>query len=467
MQWVVFVLVFKVSLFSYFALQHYRHWDQDKLVNGLAVVTGDTFGYYISATNFAEGKGYDNFCRMPGILPLYAPVAALLGEDIGKVWMVFCQLILSIISIFILAQWANDVFKLKLIYPITLVLYTISSFTSVLDHLLMADSLSISFFIFSLYFLKKGLDSGVSRFIFFAGVFLAWSVFLRQIMLVVYPVVALLIVFKFDKNWKQLIASGFIFIIPLVLALGAWSQYTFTQSGRRLILAAPVQECYSTYTLQYQEASGLLIDMGFGEPFWTEGSVPKWFFRDEKNAPVPIISDRHFHAAFTLDSLISLRNEYRDFAIQTDTEKQKTSAQLLEKIRSCRLDYRANHVFDYYVLNKLRHVRVFLFPLRLENFPGPAFNEMNFLGKALKFFYLLFFSVVAPLGIFALLLVWRRSDNEVRVWTLFPFTIFIALAPVLGFVEQRYFAPIYPLCVVGCALLMSRLLSKFSVDSSK
>jgi hypothetical protein len=453
------VAVFKLLMFVYFSVQYYSYWEPERVVNFFAIETGDSFGYYNPATELALGKGYENLCRMPGVVPLYTPVAAIIGEQNAKVWMVFCQFVLSVISILILAKWARDIFKTKLVFELTLLLYTLSSFTSVFDHLMMADSLSISFFIFSLFFLNKGLSQSYWKYFLYAGIFLAWSVFLRQIMLVVYPVVGLLILVNYKGSWKKIVSYGLIAITPLVLSIGIWSQHTLKISGKRIFLAIPVEDCYSTYTKEYQEAAGLLIDMGYGEPFWTEGSLPQWFFRSDSSALLPELPERHFDQAFSKETLILLRKNYRELSQLPEEMRQLAADRLTSYIKQLRAAYKQNHQLDYYLINKLRHARVFLVPLRLENFPGPAFHEMSIFQKGIKFFYLLMFSVVAPVGLLALLLC-RKQNWVERIWILFPFAIFIALALVLGFVEQRYFAPIYPFCVVGTGVLIAQVFKK-------
>lgn len=450
----------KMIMFIYFAFQYYYYWEAEKVVNTFAIETGDTFGYYRPATDLANGMGYENLCRMPGVVPLYTPVAALVGEGNAKVWMVFCQLALSILSIFILAQWAQDIFKTKLIFELTLILYTLSSFTSVFDHLMMADSLSISFFIFSLYFLNKGITGERWRFFLFAGIFLAWSVFLRQIMLVVYPVAGLLVLHHFKSEIKKMALFGGFILVPLLISIALWSQHTLNVSGKRIFLAIPVEECYATYTKEYQAAAGLLIDMGYGEPFWTEGSMPQWFFRSDSAAKIPQIPSRHFDNDFSKNDLVNIRNEYRAFARLTAAQRTESGDSLRNKIERYRSEYKSNHWLDYYVINKLRHARVFLMPLKIENIPGPAFHEMSLMQKVVKLFYLLLFSFVAPFGILALSYLFFKMQWSQRIWIMFPLSIFITLTFILGFIEQRYFAPIYPFCVVGLGALLAILLKR-------
>jgi len=463
-QWIASVVIFKVLMFVYFAFQYYYYWESERIVNGIAIETGDTFGYYRPATDLANGLKYENLCRMPGVVPLYTPVAALVGEQNAKVWMVFCQLILSIISIFILAQWAQDIFKGKFIFELILILYTLSSFTSVFDHLMMADSLSISFFIFFLYFLNKGIGLEKWKFFLFAGAFLAWSVFLRQIMLVVYPIAGLLMLHHFKAELKKMLLFGGLIVAPLVIAIGLWSQHTLGVSGRRIFLAIPVEECYSTYTKEYQAAAGLLIDMGYGEPFWTEGSLPQWFFRSDSTAKIPQIPNRHFDDLFSKKDLIELRNEYRAFARLSSKQRSEAGDHLRNEIEKTRTEYKHNHKLDYYVLNKLRHARIFLMPLKLENIPGPSFQDMSMFQKSVKLFYLLFFSIIAPLGLLVLTYLLFKLTWSQRIWIMFPLSIFITLTFVLGFVEQRYFAPIYPFCIVGLSVVVSNLLKRTEVS---
>lgn len=459
-QWIWIIASIKLVLFTYYAVQFHNYWDSDMLVGDVGVTTGDSTGYYSPAKSFATGEGYNSVCRMPGVVPIYALFAVFLDHYSALVSVVFVQLLLSIFSVYLLGSFASSVFKSKYIFQLVTLLYAMSTFVSIFDHMLMSDSLSNSFFIFSIFYLNTSFEKYSWKRLLISGFFLAWAVFLRQIFLVVYPAIAFLLVIHYRNLWRQWFFGGLIFIAPLVISIGLWSQYTLKIAGKRIYLTAPIEDCFSTYTLQYQELSGLLIDMGYGEPFWTEGSLPQWMIRSKTNAKAPSISTRHFNSAFNADSLNILRNQYHAFLNSEGLTREELGKSFLDKVMFYRKTYRNENKWDYYVLNRLRHVQVFLFPMRLDNLPGPAFSQMNIFQKAIKLFYSLFFFIVAPLGLISLFWIFIKRPMREGSWSTIPLLLFATLAVVLGFVEQRYFVPIYPFCIIGVSVLISHILTR-------
>lgn len=445
--WLPVVFVIKAVLFAYFGGQFYGHWEPALLTKGIAVSTGDSPGYYNPAEHFVQGEGYDSACRMPALVPLYAPFSFLLGADNAKVAMVVLQFLLSVISVIALGRWAQFLWKKPYVFQGVVLLYSISSFVSIWDHYLMSDSFSTSFFIFSLYFLSRHFEKESYRFVFLSGLFLAWAVFFRQVFLIAYPAVALLLFFGEKKNFTAFFKSGLAFIFPLTLAVGMWSQYTKVKTGERIWLVAPLENCFATYTGEYQALAGFMIDMGYGEPFWTEGSLPQWMLRSRENMPMPPVPERHFTSVCNADSLVLLREQYRMF-IRSSGAQQDSIGQIIQsRVKLYREVYKSEHPLNFYFLNRLRHAKIFLLPMRVDNLPGPSYPEMNPLEKAVKIFYIFLFGVVVIFGVIAMILQMRKSVR-IALWYLIPFSIFIALALVLGYVEQRYFVPVYPLMVV-------------------
>lgn len=447
-------------MFSYFAFEFYHHRDASAMINGIAATTGDSPGYYNPAEAVAKGLGYNSTCRMPAFVPLYSPMSWILGEVNAKISMVFLQLIFSILSVIALGRWAQLLIQKPFVFQWTVVLYSLSSFVSIWDHYLMSDSFSTSFFIFSLYFLQKYFTDRKLWQLLLAGVLLAWCVFFRQIFLVVYPAFAIILFLMEERKWMRFIRTGVLFIAPLLIAILSWSAYTRARTGAAVILVSPLEECFNTYTKEYQALTGLLIDMGYGEPFWEDGSVPQWMLRSKKELPMPPIPERHFTSICSVDSLKALREDYRLFNSLSPQERDSIGQVILNKAERFSQAYKEENKINYYLLNRLRHVRVFLLPLKVDNLPGPAYAEMNALEKLVKLFYLGLFTLVTVIGSVAMVVMMRRN-RIVAVWFAPAAFIFIALTLVLGYVEQRYMVPLYPMFLVCFAVALSSAFRKF------
>ncbi|MEZ4799695.1 MAG: hypothetical protein R2809_07965 [Flavobacteriales bacterium] len=462
--WKVLGLIFivKTLIFIFFNAEFQDNWDKNMLSGNLAVTTGDTRSYYRASENFAEQGVYNSNCRMPGVTPIYAPLHWLFGADMAKDAIVILQLIISIISVLVLGKLAWKWTGSRVVFFLTIVLYTLSTFVSIWDHFLMADSFSTSFFIFSVYYLWKGLKNYNWYFVLLSGFFLAWAVFFRQILLVVYPIIALLILIENYRTWKTMIINGILFILPLIVSIGLWVNYQNRHLESSYFLVRPVNECYATYTPEFQGLSSFLIHLGYGEPFWEKGSVVKWMMVYNEKDAVPPISDRHFNSEMNLDSLKVLRDEYHLFQ-QEDNEviKESIGTSLLDRIDRYETAYKSHNKLGYYLLNRLRLFRLFVVPLQVDNLPLPALHNMSFIEKATKLFYLVLFTLVALVGLLAVIQDMFFVKSNYRWWWLVPISVLVTLSLILGFVEQRYFVPIYPFLLIGLSIFVARFFKKF------
>lgn len=462
--WKVLGLIFivKIFIFIFFNAEFHHNWDQKMLSGQFAVATGDTKSYYGAAENFAEQGIYNSNCRMPGVVPIYTPLHWLFGAESAKDAIVFLQLIISIISVLVLGKLSWKWTGSRVVFLFTIILYALSSFVSIWDHFLMADSFSTSFFIFSVYYLWKGLKNYNWFFVFLSGLFLAWAVFFRQIFLVVYPIIALLIFIENYRTWKTMIINGVLFIMPLMVSIGLWVVHQNRHLENSYFLVRPVSECYSTYTPEYQSLSLFMIHLGYGEPFWEKGSVVRWMMVYNDKDEVPPIPERHFNSEMNLDSLKVLRDEYHMYQ-QEDDEliKESIGNSLRSRINRYEAAYQEHNKLGYYVLNRLRLFRLFVVPMQVDNLPLPALHQMNILEKAAKLFYLVLFSIVALVGLLAVIQDLFFVKSNYRWWWLVPISVLVTLSLILGFVEQRYFVPIYPFLLIGLSIFVARFFKKF------
>jgi hypothetical protein len=150
-KWFFMALTIKGCLFLLFALNFIQNWPAKWITNSIFIASGDTIGYYEPVEAFANGYGYNTFCRMPGLLPIYAPLYFLFGGIWGKTLVIVLQFLLSSLSVYFLARTAELIFNNNRIFYISFFLYAFSSFVSIWDHYGYSDSFSTSLLIFSFY----------------------------------------------------------------------------------------------------------------------------------------------------------------------------------------------------------------------------------------------------------------------------------------------------------------------------
>jgi hypothetical protein len=110
--------------------------------------------------------------------------------------------------------------------------------------------------------------------------------------------------------------------------------------------------------------------------------------------------------------------------------------------------YRKERKLDFYVVNRFRQLRMFLFPTRLDNMPGPAFAQMNVLQKGVKLGYYALFVLINLFGVLATVFAFFKQGKNALFWLALPWSFIVPLAVLLGYTEQRYYVPVYPFMLV-------------------
>jgi hypothetical protein len=445
--WITVAFAIKLPLFLFFAWQYRQNWDPARIVNGWFVESGDTFGYYDPAESYVNGHGYSSVCRMPGILPIYTVLRWMMDAPQAKVMIIFLQFICSTLSVYFLARTAKLLFGGERIFVITFFLYAVSSFVSIWDNVGYADSFSASFLIFSLYILFRWRDSPHSGiYLILSGIFLTWSVFFRPLHGLFFPLLGLI----YLSHTRQIVRSAgrlFLFGLPLVLALSVWTYKNYKRSGTIILLQGKMDSCFPGITKELLSINELIIALGGDIQPWARNSAGEWFYNLKSH-------DRDFDlpereqttTAFNYDSLKRLRNSY--YTIQLDTVSPEKKALLRKDIVRKSLVYAASvkkeTPFRYYILNRLSIVRHLIFRPRLDNLPFPALQNMQWYHKIIKGGYFLLLCLVVAGGLAGgVLALWRRNPFPVV-----PFTVILVLGMVLGYAEQRYLVPVYPLFVM-------------------
>lgn len=448
-RWTAIVLFIKAVLFAYFFTQFRAYTDESWIVSEVAVKTGDTFGYIDPAEDFVQGNGYTSFCRMPGFLPVYAPLSYIFGQSGAFVGVVVFQFFTSVLSVLLLASIAARWIRAEWTFGAVALLYSLSSFVSIWDHYLMSDSFSTSFMIFSLYLLIRFVDSGSWRALVWSGFFLAWTIFFRQVSLVLVPVYAMLIWWYWPHSWFKRGFALVVFSLPLVLSIGAWTYYNFKKSERFIPLIASVGECYSTYTPQLLAIDKMIIDWGEDYLRWSQGSLAHWYLWEPwENRPIHI-PERLLTSQCNLDSLYTLRANYVIFLQDSNlVARERAGAKVLASVERFSTAYKQEKKFDFYITNRFRQLRMFLFPSRLDNMPGPAFGAMNVLQKGVKLGYYALFLLINLCGVLATVLALYKQRQHALFWLALPWSFIVPLAVLLGYTEQRYFVPVYPFMLI-------------------
>lgn len=453
-KWLGIAFAIKLVMFIYFAINFYKNTPADLVSNFIFIYSGDTTGYYEPMDSFVNGHGYDSYCRMPGMLPIYYVLSLFFSAMWAKTFMIVLQFITSTISVYVLALVAKMVFKKDRIFYITFFLYALSSFVTIWDHKGYADSFSTTFLIFSFYYLLRSKDKSRYTSLLLSGIFITWAVFIRPIVGIVIPIYVLFYLFDL-KNIKQTITSGLVFSLPVVLFLFLWAQRNYSQTGRIIILQGPLSECFPGLTPELLSIRDLIVSWGGDTQPWAKGSDGEWFL-SKKGAAAEPESKNIYTKAYNLDSLIKLREFFNlTFADSIpDADRNAFKNYVNTKTKLYVDSYRDEHGAKYHFTNKLLLIKRFMFPSRLDGLPFPKLSEMSLVQKAIKGGYLLLLLLVSVFGMIGTVISLSRKI----FLPVLPWAFILILSVGMGYVEQRYYIPVYTFFVILSAVALDYFL---------
>lgn len=453
----IFALIaFKCLLFSYLFLQYKNYW-QAGPVEGLAVHAGDTSGYFVPAESLAQGAGYSSVCRMPAFVPIYSWFSAIFNPFAAYQFVVILQFILSICSVIWVARIAGHLAQNKRAYFLVGIIYASSLLIAVWEPMLLSDSFGNSFLILAFYLALRFKEEQKLQFIFWTSLFLTWSIFFRQIHVLFIPVLYFLMLKK-ELFWK----ISLLFALPFSLAFGTWTSYNYSKTKRFIPLVDSFSSCYGYMPEQLVAIRDLVIAWGEDCQPWVPNSASNYLIAKDGCTQSPL-SDRHYTTVYGAVEMRQLKEDYHLFYYDLEgAAKDSVGSVILAKAKTYREAYVREHPSDFYVVNRFRLMKQFLFPARIDNIPGPAFASMNFIQKGVKVGSYLLLLMVNGLALLLIIPVLRKEFRS-RWWVLSGWGLFVVLGGVLGFIEQRYLVPCYFFFMIIVAVGISSWKFKRSV----
>ena len=452
-KWFLFILAAKLLWLLLFTALRNPQWNPILAVGTIGLYGGDTQTYYYPLEQLIASGEYYGMCRMPGVLPIYLPLRMILSEVNAQQAIVVLQVIFDSISTLLLAILAARLFGNRKAFHATILLSCVTTFIALRTVYLLSDSFCISALIAAFFFLSSYFQSHRKSLLLYAGLFLAWAIFLRQITLLAAPTMGIMVLTHHWKDGKKILQAGFMLALPLVLSLSVWTLRNHITYGRTIVFVAPLNECMYNLTPELGAVRNLIITMGEDFQPWSKGGGAYWFFDQPLNdrSPSPF-HEHHFTAGMKQEELLGLRSDYRTLADPSLSKSTHDSLQqsVVQRANTYSAAYQNEHVWDYRVGNKIRFARLFLFPGRIDDIPFPAVDKMNFLQKGIKAWSLVSLWILHALALLvaAWWLIQRR--REFLLWALLPFS-FIAVLSYLGYIEQRYLATSFPFFILMIA----------------
>jgi hypothetical protein len=374
---------------------------------------------------------------MPAFVPIYSWFSALFNPYAAYQFVVVLQFLLGVCSVVWVARIAGHLAQNKSAYYIAGIIYASSLLIAVWDAMLLSDSLGNSFLVLGFYLAIRFKNEMNWKLVFWSSLFLTWSIFFRQIHVLFIPVLYFLMLKK-----EVFFKSSLLFAIPILLAFGSWTAYNYSKTNRFIPLVDSFSSCYGYMPEQLVAIRDLVIAWGEDCQPWVPNSASNYLIAKDGCTSSPL-NERHYTTAYGAAEMKQLKEDYHRFYYDLQgTQKDSLGNEILSRARKYKQVYAHEHPSDYYILNRFRLMKQFLFPARIDNIPGPAFAQMNIIQKGVKVGSYALLLLVNALALVLFIPVILKDLNN-RWWFITGWLLFFVLGGVLGFIEQRYLVPCY------------------------
>jgi hypothetical protein len=479
-----YALIIKGLFFLLFAFLFNKNAGEDDNINFIFAFSNDYGSYIEPSVNLVDhGEYYENYSehgvpkklyahKMPGMMPVFAPLYAFFGFRWGLTVLVLIQYVIDALCCVLLAKTAMRILRDSRVFFITFFLYTFSSIVSVTSHFALSESLCTAFSIISLYFMTEGKTK--QNFL-FGGIFATCSVFLRPTSILLFVFLPLLIKPEAsDKSWVKKILMNksniLIFLLPFIVAESAWILRNYKTLNRFIPYDICIENAAPKGTLSVLE---LVKAIGGDLQSWNPDSEMRWFsipgsdnydINYANSYPFPPYVEK---GGISLDELKNLRNHYYRYLDSTTTIqenfKEEKRLELLSK--SLALKFKSNAPWSYYLFAPLRTFKTLLFIKRPCGF---SFRSNGLLEKLVRGWHFICYYIPLLLFIFGLVWVFFKKNRNSMILFLMCFLHMLLYGFIFRYSENRYLVPIYPYLVIiasGSILVIKSWINRFNGSS--
>ena len=491
--WIGFGILTKTILYFYLSFASINHYSSQSLYT-------ETFGtkaFILPIENFLRSGSYiedfrettSQYIRMPGYGGIYLAFRFFTDTHTAKNLLVLLQIVLSGVSIYYLSLTAYRICPRKLTFYFCFVLYASSAFVSMYDGYLLSESLSVSTLIFSVYLIAEVLSgtlfgrSALMK-LFCAGIWLTISVFMRPAAAPLFLLFIPFIVFRLKGiGWKIRAISLFGFIGIFCIAEISWITRNFRISGRIVpfqynswlhTTGNTVKDVeYHAYQwiqavgessifYEYNTLSAWLFDSGFANatyqpPLRTTTSA---YNSDSlKVLKAKFLTYRDTYGIFSSDISIHQANPSGKFFEKGSRDNQQAALELNQTFSRYTDSYRTERPMDYYVINRFRLLKTFLFHSGTGNYPLKSFAEMKQNKDVMGIFFKLSQSVLYWLVLLAgtagvVVGIWLDRFKGLLLASLVSYTVLITPF-YIKIPEMRFLCLAYPFLAVSAAICLA------------
>ncbi|GAB4001857.1 hypothetical protein GCM10028807_59050 [Spirosoma daeguense] len=461
--WITIALLVKGAFFGWYLTQTYYH----DVPGFLGQSNGDMTTYVTPVEHLLITGSFDTGERMPGYPLLYYVLRKLMNQADACNALIFIQLIVSAISVYILGLCAQRLFKNERAFYWAYFIYLFSTFASIFDAYFLTESLSASA---SIFFIHAWLRSEDKRRwawlgLVVSGGWLTWSIFLKPAhapLLAILPAIWGLQWLKGQLKFGQVVRYSTLFLLPFFVADGVWTLRNYRHYHEFIPLLKNPWYAESVWPTNYFDMMAFYQTYGEDYSFWFPNTGVRWMLGWKNDAFMPPLRwyvkedlgpppEYVYTSKFNRDSITHLRNLYYETANNPNldsTRRKAYHAEIHEKLAIYTKSVQEEKPFVYYVRALSRYTFTF--------FNGTwGYNFLDDIVPAqwprwlLRAYHYVFILLPGVVGLALLLIRGLRKEPRLLAAPMAIVICTLVYVVMLRHPETRYLVPFYPFLVLS------------------
>lgn len=420
---------------------------------------GDTDSYLMPIENLVNNGEYTPDYRMPGYGVFYLPLFWFFSKAVALNILIVLQLILSIISTYLIAKIALKVFTSTPIFYLTFFLYVINTHVDLYLDILLTESLTTSFLIIAYYLFIIFIEKNNYINLFISGLLLTEIIFLRPIFSpLLFLFLLVLVVHLFRNKFNNKLIISLLFLSSFIIIDTTWATRNYIVHKK----FAPL-----TTSLYYPEIENSIIlpvanfinSFGGNSVWWETRAEIRWFgFGDnvefgkgvDRNTKLP---SEIYTSQFNLDSLILIRAKVisvlKDTSLTIEQNKVLTE-QIRLSFNNFTQSIKSEKPFLYFIKAPLIITKTFFLHSGTQNLFFKSASELNKFEYLIKIFYSLLYIITIVFGFLGTFLLIKKSFKLNNITIITGIIAYLAVIhPIfLRAAEPRYFVPAWPFVII-------------------
>jgi hypothetical protein len=432
----------------------------------IAVCSGDCDSYLGAIDNYIEYGKYEPDFRMPGYGFPYYLFRLVADKNHAVNLLIVFQTALDAIAAVLLSLALYWITRRRAGFYLGIILYGVGISVSCYNNWILTESMTSSMLVFGFYFLVKYWRERKQISLFFAGIFITWSYFLRPINITIVIFFALTVFFIAKQ---RRLSAVLLFLIPAVIINTAWSARNYIVKGKPYLLTENlfIKSWYGDYGLAGLNFCQTFSDWKITYNFFENGglnyfgqAISRFTTEDIK------IPDEIYTPDFNFDSLKAIQQLYKKrVTAYLDQPKRIT---IEDSISAKFIRYTASikkyHPYIVYLKTPMLLTKSFILQGGVHNLFFMPYSYQPFYRKLIKLFFIIIYVLAFALFVAGFLFYRQLFDNKLILLScVIAFYLIFIHSIFLRSIEPRYIIPAYPFFVIGAVFTVISVLKSYNI----